>query len=222
MNIRNFTLIKVLTLSIAIFGLMAIGSFFAIVFNSAFFHFGQGIDTGLGEKFGSLFGGFVGTLFSMLSVFLLIYTINIQAADNRKTKLTDYFFKMLDYHNANVSDLSVAHIDTEKDYQSNGRRAFVIYKIQLKRLLETVKEINLNKNLNLEDKEVIDVAYIVFYYGLDRKWISFIDEKLNRYGNKKEPLIAELLTKIESNPNLKIGRTIRQDSAAISEICTMP
>lgn len=206
MNRSILNLKNSLIFLIIFFGLIALIAFFRVVFDKAYFHEGGTINVELASKFGGFFGGFVGTLFSILSVLLIIYTMNTQSANNRKAKATDYFFKMVDYHNENVSNLSISHIDTTKDYLSEGRRAFVIYKIQLKRLLSAMKEININRNLCLDNWQVIDIAYMIFYYGLDKGWADFIKEKLARYADC-QIIVDDLLHLIEMDPSIKIGRT---------------
>lgn len=64
-----------------------------------------------------------------------------------------------------------------------GRRAFVQFKIQIHRLFEIVRQINEEKAYSLTNKDIADIVYIIFYYGIDGSWLSFIEEKLSRYEN---------------------------------------
>lgn len=177
-----------------------------IVFNNVYFNTSFSIDSKLASDFGSFFGGFVGTIFAILSVVLIVYTIVAQNIENRKTSLKDNFFKMIDYHNQNVSQITVPSLNAEKNHFENGRRAFVVYKIQIKRLLTLIEKINKKKNLELKEKEIIDIAYIIFYYGLQGSWEAFIADKLERY-EKSDLIIKEIIREIEETPNIKIGRT---------------
>jgi hypothetical protein len=131
---------KFLTILVIIFTITGLVSFFMIVFNKAYFNTSLEIDTSLASEFGTFLGGYVGTIFSILSVILLIYTIKIQNTDKRKDEVKSNFFKMLDYHNENVRQLKVTHIDTNKDEKSEGRRAFVIFRLQMKKLVKLVEE----------------------------------------------------------------------------------
>ncbi len=197
-----------LTLS-SIFGIVGIISFFVIIFNKTY-HFNETsiIDPNLASQFGDFFGGFVGTIFSILSVFLLIYTILHQNKEAQKTALETNFFRMIDYHNQNVNQLKIAHLDsTRKDEQSDGRRAFVQFKIQIHRLFEIVRQVNTEKDYKLNDEQIADIVYIVFYYGIDGSWVSFIESKLDRYAPIHKELASEIQTRINLNSNLKIGRT---------------
>lgn len=201
---------KFLKILIIIFTTIGFISFLMIVFNKAYFNTSLDIDTELAEKFGSFFGGYVGTIFSILSVILLIYTINTQNTDRRKDEIKNNFFRMLDYHNENVRQLKVSHIDKDKVEKSEGRRAFVIFMLQLKILIKLVQEIiHENKNkYNLSNNDILNISYMFFYYGLDKNWKDFLEEKLSDYSKEiiKE-IIEKTLEKINCNPKLRLGRT---------------
>jgi hypothetical protein len=178
-----------------------------VIFNEAYFNLGFKIDVDLASKFGGFFGGFIGTLFSIFTVFLLIYTITTQYLEASKSSAKNHFFKMLDYHTENVRSIKVASLEAAKeDVIEEGRRAFVVYKIQLKRLLEAINSINTNCSLNLTSDEKIDIAYICFFYGQSRTWIEFIQGKLACHAGSAV-IAFEMLQKVQENVELKLGRT---------------
>lgn len=191
-----------------IFGIIGVISSFTIIFNSSY-HFNETktINPELASKFGDLFGGFVGTIFSILSVFLLIYTILRQHRESQKSALETNFFRMLDYHNQNVSQLRTPSLDASRKLDtSEGRRAFVQFKIQIHRLLEVVRKINAEKKYGLKEEQIADIVYMIFYYGIDGSWVSFIDAKLRRYSAFNPELAKEIQDRINLNPDLRIGR----------------
>lgn len=197
---------KFLAVLISLFTTIGLFSFVFIVFNKVFFNTSFIIDTDLASKFGSFFGGYVGTIFSMLSVLIITYTLVSQNIESRKNQARNHFFKMLDFHNQTVNEINISHIDTDKEYRSEGRRAFVIFKIQIKRLLELIKKLNEEEEWKLDNLQRLDIAYIVFYYGLDTTWKPFIEDKLKIYPNHNV-IINKILDKIKENPKLKLGRT---------------
>ncbi|MDB5202792.1 MAG: hypothetical protein JWQ27_2201 [Ferruginibacter sp.] len=193
----------------SIFGLIGFVSSFIIIFNKTY-RFGDSaaFDPDLASNFGDLFGGLVGTIFSILSVFLLIYTILHQNSESQKSALETNFFRMIDYHNQNVNQLKIAHLDsTKKDDFSEGRRAFVQFKIQIHRLFEILNKINAEKKYNLSQEQLADIVYIIFYYGIDGSWVSFVEQKLDRYKPINKELAEAVQAEINLNPNYKIGRT---------------
>lgn len=206
-------IIKVLGWGLGIIGLI---SFIAIPLNCSFHPLeSRVIDAELASKFGDLFGGFVGTIFSFLSVLLLIYTIinqkkeyKEQQIENRKSILLTNFFRMIDYHNQNVNQLSVPNIQN-KDNKSEHRRAFVQYKIQIHRLLILIKDIvSENPDILKAEKEkekeedhiaIADIAYTIFYYGIDTGWLPFIKKELERYKGLSAEKLLEKIKSLNSN-----------------------
>ncbi|MCQ2045314.1 Uncharacterised protein [Stutzerimonas stutzeri] len=199
-------LAKTTRLICIVFGLTSLITTAFILFNDVYFNTSFNIDPSLAAKFGDFFGGFIGTIFTIFSILLLIYTIASQHIDMAKNSARDRFFKMLDYHNENLRGIRVPSLETEK--QSNieeGRRAFVVYKIQLKRLLQALEEINQELNLDLSDAQKIDIAYICFYYGQSGTWLKFIENRLSCHPSGKV-IAKKMLDKVERCKELKLGR----------------
>ena len=144
----------------------------------------------------------------MLGALAVVWTLCYQANETARNAVIDRFFKMLDYHNNNVNILSVAHVDLEKeDVRSENRRAFVVLKIQLHKLICIVREVNNDLDLKLYDDEIIDIAYVSFYYGIDKEWGHFLKDKLSKY-NSGNLMVDKLLQKKEElDEKFKIGRT---------------
>lgn len=182
-----------------------------ILFDDAYFNTSLKIDSELAAKFGDFFGGFIGTIFAIFSVILLIYTIVSQHVELSKNGARDRFFKMLDYHNENIRSIRAPSLETAKNQIiEEGRRAFVVYKIQLKRLLQAVTEIDQELSIELTDAQKIDIAYMCFYYGQSSTWVDFISQKLSCY--QSGAIIAKMmLEKVEAREDLKLGRTNQTD-----------
>jgi hypothetical protein len=148
------------------------------------------IDSTRASEFGSFFGGYVGVMFSILSTLLLIYTIIDQFIERQKRWATDNFYRMLEFHNDMVKQLSVAHINTTKPERSNGRRAFVVFKIQIDRLLVLIEGLNTGEKWDLNKDQILRIVYMIFYYGIGRQRIEFLQDKI------KEDIDPDLLKKI--------------------------
>jgi uncharacterized membrane protein len=207
MKIRTNKGIKVgLIILTIIFSLVGLIGLVVIINSETYFRFGQGIDRDLADKFGSFFGGFIGAIFGIVSTLLLIYTIFKQNEDTQKSALESNFFRMVDYHNQNVKALKVVHLEHARSTEIiEGPMAFVQFKIQIKYLLELVNKINLERGFLLEDPEIIDIAYIVFFYGIDGSWLSFVEDKLLRY--MRIQLAKDIQEEIGKQEKYKLART---------------
>ena len=198
-------ILKIITGLIVILLIVAVISFFCVIFNEVYFNTSGVIDPELASKFGDFFGGYVGVMFSILSTLLLIYTIIDQFIERQKRWATDNFYRMLEFHNDMVKQLSVAHINTTKPERSNGRRAFVVFKIQIHYLLRLIKNLNKRERWNLKKDQILCIVYMIFYYGIDTHWIKFLQDKI------KEDIDFNIILNgvkiIEKEKKLKLGRT---------------
>lgn len=195
----------VLKWAIVVLGIAFAVILLCVVFDDAYFHYGADIDTELASDFGDFVGGFIGTLFGFLSVVLLAYSILKQTYETRRNNIRNSFFKMIDYHYKNVEQIELTK-PGNTSVMEKGRRGFVAYKIQLKRLLQAVCKINKEHDLGLNGHDVASIAYMVFYYGADDGWKQFLREKINCY-DCSEVMIDELVLLSKKNPELNLCRT---------------
>ena len=198
-------ILKIITGLIVILLIVAVISFFCVIFNAVYFNTSGVIDPELASKFGDFFGGYVGVIFSILSTLLLIYTIIDQFIERQKRWATDNFYRMLEFHNDMVKQLSVAHIDTTKPELSNGRRAFVVFKLQIHHLLGLIKDLNTGEKWDLNQDQILRIVYMIFYYGIDEQWIEFLQDKIKE--DIDFNIILNQVREKEGDENLELGRT---------------
>ena len=203
--------VKIIKISCILFGTASLATALFILFNDTYFNTSFKIDTELAAKFGEFFGGFIGTIFTIFSVILLIYTIISQNLEGSKNGVNDRFFKMIDYHNENVRNIRIPSIETSKgNIIEEGRRAFAVYKIQLKRLLQAVEEVDKELAVNLTNAQKIDIAYMCFYYGLSDTWINFISQKISFHPGGVV-IASMMLDKVNACKTYELGRTNQTD-----------
>ena len=193
-----------------IFFVGAFISFLFIVFNPVYFNTSWTIDTELAAHFGDFFGGFVGVMFSILSTLLLIYSISNQFIERQKRWATDNFYKMVEFHNNIVNQLTISNIYLTKRERSNGRRAFVIFKIQINHLLEVINRLNKQLHWGIQPMQTLHIAYIIFYYGISESWHSFLLDKIKVEEIHKGRILDNIeytIDKIRKEKNLSLGRT---------------
>jgi hypothetical protein len=186
-----------------VFAVIGIGLYFVYALNPILYGFSRSIDILPAANFGQFIGGFVGTTVSIVVSFLLFATLLNQSITNARVAIESNFYKMLDYHFQHIQSLAVKHVRaSQSDYESvTGKRAFIVFKLHLERLLRIVSDVSKSLEVNLTDDQVIDIACIAFYYGLDDQWRDFLEDKLRRYPNHQQ--IVELL--IQSR-NAKLER----------------
>lgn len=172
----------VLEWAIVVLGVMSFVLFFRITIDKAYFNTSWEIDTKLAADFGSFVGGFVGTIFSLIGTLVVAYTFVMQFLQsnqiseeqnklNRKSEATNNFFKMIDFQNAIIEQME---LPTIKDGNEKGRKVFVTSKEQIELILAQYSkhkdkkegEKNFMSVPDLNDDELFDLVYALFYYGL--------------------------------------------------------
>ena len=158
---------------------------------------------------GDAFGIF-NTLFSALAFLGLICTIYLQIRDASKQSVTDKFYKMLDFQETLVSQITVLPITIDKRVkhpeQIQGRKAFVQYKIQLKYLMKVIQEISEENTLGLSKVDIADISYAVFYYGSAPTWQEFMRGYLKDYPNT-DRLVRLIVEKLQKTDKYALHRT---------------
>lgn len=137
----------------------------------------------LDKEFTSYYGSYVigitSVIFSFISIFIIINNLYKQNIETKKSQVEIHFFKMLDYHNEIVRNISVDNPIDSKIYE--GRNSFVLFKKQLSQILTIVNKASKNvENYNFSKKEIIDIAYLIFIYGKDNPDNQFLRTKINQ------------------------------------------
>lgn len=196
--------LTILKYFIVVIGILFAVIFCLIVFNDTFYQFDPNleINADLASQFGDFVGGFIGTLFAFLSILIVAYSILKQTCENRKNNVKAIFFQMIDYHYKNLEEIEVPK-PQRKDVKEKGKRGFVVFKIQINRLLQALYEINKKYDLQLNAHDIACIAYMVFYYGLSESWQSFLKEKIKCY-DCSDIIINSLLKIDRYNPELRL------------------
>lgn len=156
--------------------------------------------------------GIYNALFSAFALFGVIWTLYIQQRDTKRTSLVNRFYKMLDYQEKLIKEMTVYPVCMAKPNTTvlpvSGRKVFVEYKIQLKYLMKAVTEVSENLKLELTDPDVADIAYAVFYYGAATGWKEFMLEYLKDYPDT-EKLVDNINTVLAGQKYRRyfLGRT---------------
>lgn len=196
--------LKTLKWFILVTGILFAVIFLCIVFNKTFYTFDTSlsINADLASKFGEFVGGFIGTLFAFLSILIVAYSILKQTCENRKNNVKEMFFQMIDYHYKNLEQIEVPK-PNRRNVIEKGKRGFVVFKIQINRLLQALYQINEENDLQLKAHDIACIAYMVFYYGLSDSWRSFLEEKIQCY-DCRSIIINRLLKINKLNPEMRL------------------
>ena len=160
------------------------------------FQSGELIDYGLmGDSYG-LFNA----LFSGLAFIGVLLTLCLQSRDSKKRKVVEQYYQMLDVQQKVIDEINVAQVRKGKQGESlataKGRKAFVEFKIQMKYLVNAIKEVSERNGFEFSDIDIADIAYAVFFYGSSKMWKPFMMEYLKDYP-ETERLVDAIIARLD-------------------------
>ena len=168
---------------IIVFGLVCIN----LIFISKAFRQTYTIDPTAAAQLGSFVGGYIGSIFALVSVVLLFSTLNNQRRASEKQHFETKYFELLKMHRDNVAELEVG--------EASGRRLFVLLLRELRCVLEVLRPIAKAVGEPLTQELALHVAYYSLFFGVgpnssrcqecrclqaSTKFIEAVEQELNR------------------------------------------
>tara|TARA_R110002049_G_C9147370_1_gene560027 strand:+ start:1811 stop:2698 length:888 start_codon:yes stop_codon:yes gene_type:complete len=145
---------------------------------------GEFIDAEKASKFGSFIGGYVGTLFALISVILLYNTLKDQKQTSELEKFENRFFLLLSLHKNNTEEIIL-----EKE---NGKKIFVHFIREFRSVFKKVSQ-EFDNSTPIKDK--INISYLFFFYGTGHNSRRILKSELSNYDNIKIDKIIKELSK---------------------------
>jgi hypothetical protein len=122
------------------------------------------LNTNLLEQFGGFIGGFAGVLFSLAGIFLIIQTIKDQEIAFSQQQIESRFFELLRIHRENCNEINIQEV--------KGREVFRWLLKEFYKNYEIVSEINNRTGNKNNEANMINIAYLCFYFGAIGKHTS--------------------------------------------------
>lgn len=200
---RLRTILSVLSALFGVIGIVLLGF---LLFRHEYINFSWEIEPALAGQYGDFIGGFVGTFIATFSALIVALTFVSQNIENNKNATVNRFFVMLEYHYKIVDNIRVKNVKKiKKDQVVFGKRAFVVFRMQMKSLIRKILEIDNALDLKMAEEDMIVIAYNVLYYGLDKDWIGYIKQKLSSIPGS-DKLLDRLLHDVKED-NYQYTRT---------------
>lgn len=128
---------------------------------------GNSIDSAKASHFGDLLGGYIGSIFSLISIILLYITMKDQRSNFELEKFENNLFQMITHHEHTVSDIDMNGIYGKKAFVWMIREYRLIHSL-IKRVVEENSSLVPSPvRLNLKKKKTfMAFSYIVFFFGI--------------------------------------------------------
>jgi hypothetical protein len=116
------------------------------------------IDINKARDFGSFIGGYLGTILLLISLVLLFSTLKNQIKIFLIQQFENKYFEMIRLHRENVNEISIGNRKGRKIFLSLVREFQIVFS-ETQRISELLK-------LKYENKKLLDISYIIFFYGV--------------------------------------------------------
>jgi len=168
--------------AIILFGLACVNG----IFLSKAFRQSSSVDPESAGQFGAFVGGYVGTIFLLISVVLLYSTLKNQRIFSAQQNFENKYFELIKMHRDNVAEIEIRG--------TCGRRVFVLLLRELRCALEIVRTIAHDFGQKLSPRDLLQVAYYCLFYGVgpnssrmlklslfnfDRAFVDAVETRLN-------------------------------------------
>lgn len=139
---------------------------------------------------GDFTGGYVGTLFALISVYLLYLTLKRQQASGAIASFEVKFFELINLHRANVAEMKLQNVQ--------GRRIFVLLIVELRAIRETVIEamtqLQMVDESPLHEEKIWHISYYFLYFGIGHHSSPMVRTALEQYDAQLIQRIDDLLS----------------------------
>lgn len=186
---------KEITLVLLSFLILLIGMHY-FLFDDAFY--GDHIDSDVASKFGDFFGGYFGTLFTLISVLLLYFTLRSQQKASGREKFENKFFGLIELHKNNVNEIELG--------TKSGKKTFVLMIREFRELLIIVKEVTRILKVQLKEKELINLTYMTFFYGIGPNSSRILKASLPNFDKTLIEIIIRIIEEKKTRESIKKKR----------------
>lgn len=182
---------------IAILGFVII----ALVFTAKIYRETSTLNIEGAAQLGDFVGGFIGTIFTLISVLLLYSTLKDQRTASSIEKFETKYFELIKMHRENVAEMGL------KDHL--GKKIFVMLIREFREILKITIEIAQKNNQNLKQKELFIISYYVLFFGVGPNSSRMLKAALTNYDTA---FVNELETKLnnkETKLKIKTARNLK-------------
>jgi len=139
-------------------------------------------------QLGDFVGGFIGTIFTLISVLLLYSTLKDQRTASTIEKFETKYFELIKMHRENVTEMGLK--------EHFGKKIFVMLIREFREILKITMKIAKECNQKFDQKELFIISYYALFFGVGPNSSRMLKASLAKYD-------ATFITEFESALNNK-------------------
>jgi Putative phage abortive infection protein len=147
---------------------------------------GTDIDPEKANQLGSFVGGYIGSLFGLVSFVILVLTLRDQRESSNLEKFENKYFELIRLHRDNVMELGIG--------RDMGKKTFISLIREFRMALPIVKEAAAAVSLTLSPEQIFVIGYLILFYGIGINSTRILKKALKEHG---EAYVDKLVTLIE-------------------------
>ncbi len=121
-------------------------------------YMGDTVDPAKAGQLGDFVGGYIGTIFALVSVMFLYLTLRDQRESSTIEKFETKYFELIKLHRDNVAEIGIG-----EDF---GKKIFVILIREFREILKIAKEVSQKHNLNYTQEKLFVASYCGLFFGV--------------------------------------------------------
>jgi hypothetical protein len=156
------------------------------------------VDPESAGQLGAFVGGYVGAMFALVGVVLLVRTLKTQRRASEQQNFETKYFELIKMHRDNVAEL-----DLQK---TSGRRLFVLLIRELRCVLAIVRRIAETSNQQLTQQQALHVAFDCLFFGVGPNSSRMLRMSLSTFTATFVDAVEKELNEPETKKRTRIER----------------
>lgn len=153
---------------------------------------GNEIDPNKASQFGDFIGGYIGSIFTLLSIVLLYITLKDQRRTAQIEKFENKYFELIRMHRENASEFKLGF--------STGKKIFVLMIRELRLIYKRVTSVSKQHQLEFSNKDLLIISYRCLFYGVGPNSSRMLKKNLQEY---KDEFVEDLIKLLSSKKERK-------------------
>jgi Putative phage abortive infection protein len=159
------------------------------------------VDPATAGQLGDFVGGYIGTIFALVSVVFLYSTLKNQRESSTIEKFETKYFELIKMHRDNVAEISIGD-----DF---GKKIFVVMIREFRSILKISKEVALKQNQRFTHEQLFVISYYALFFGVGPNSSRMLIEALKGYDNDFVIQFEKALNSDETKRAVKADRNFR-------------
>lgn len=124
-------------------------------------------------QLGDFVGGYIGTIFALVSVVFLYSTLKNQREASTAEKFETKYFELIKMHRDNVAEIGIG--------DDCGKKIFVMMIREFREILKITRDVAAKKNHYYNQKELFIISYYALFFGVGPNSSRMLKEALKDY-----------------------------------------